>query len=289
MAALEDVVLLLDGERYRVDFAAFGSAQTIIKHVVLDWLQRHDPHTVHINCKNLVSYISHRDIGSLVYLIVSSPFDARAYWNRHVLSDATTAHTWSLRAMLHSLCRLNIGHWSPPAASIIRGLKSPKVDKYRVVRAGDCFLPLDQQAMIVNHIDHMCAALAADPVAMDGTALRDVCMLVMSYQYAFRAGQIARIETADVRLFSTGAVHVAVTLTKQRNNRKRTRVNRRIKREWGPLFNELVKRRESDTMLPEEGVPSRLLFGLTPQGVSHAIMELTEELTSEPWSPTDLR
>lgn len=45
--------------------------------------------------------------------------------------------------MLHSLCRLNIGHWTPAAAPIIRALKSPKVDKYRVVRAGDCFLPLD--------------------------------------------------------------------------------------------------------------------------------------------------
>jgi hypothetical protein len=36
-------------------------------------------------------------------------------------------------------------------------------------------------------------------------------------------------------------------------------------------------------------VPPRLLFGLTPQGVSRAIMELTEELTGDAWSPTDLR
>ncbi|MET3757111.1 MULTISPECIES: tyrosine-type recombinase/integrase [Rhizobium] len=42
-------------------------------------------------------------------------------------------------------------------------------------------------------------------------------------------------------------------------------------------------------MQPEEGVPPRLLFGLTPQGVSRAIMELTGELTGEAWSPTDLR
>ncbi|PDT44093.1 site-specific recombinase [Sinorhizobium fredii] len=191
--------------------------------------------------------------------------------------------------MLHSLCRLNIGHWSSPAASIVRGLKSPKVDKYRVVRAGDCFLPLDQQAMIVNYIDDMCAALAAEPDAIENAGLRDVCMLVMSYQYAFRPGQIARIELADVRLFSTGAVHVAVSLIKQKDNIKRIRVTRRIKREWGALFNELVRRRDSGVMPPEEGVPPRLLFGLKPQGVSRAIMELTEDLTGEAWTPTALR
>lgn len=134
----------------------------------------------------------------------------------------------------------------------------------------------------------MCGRLAVDPTSLGDEELRDVCMLVMSYQYAFRPGQIARIELADVRLFSTGAVHVAVSLIKQSNN-KRIRAIRRIKREWGPLFNELVKRRENGVMHSEEGVPPRLLFGLTPQGVSGAIVDLTEELTGESWSPTDLR
>jgi hypothetical protein len=190
---------------------------------------------------------------------------------------------------LHSLCRLNIGQWSPLSASIIRNLSSPRVDKYRVVRAGDCFLPLDQQALIVNHIDRLCEKLAVDPASLDNEELRDACMLVMSFQYAFRPGQIARIELADVWLFPTGAVHVAVSIIKQKDNSKRVRITRKIKREWGPLFNELTRRREAGVLQPEEGMPPRLLFGLTPQGVSRAIMELTEELTGDAWSPTDLR
>ncbi|OHV78181.1 site-specific recombinase [Ensifer sp. LCM 4579] len=288
-ASKEEVIFRLDGENHRVELAACGPADLVLKHVVVDWIQRFDPHSVHINCKNILSYISRREIGSLIYLITASPFDARAHWNTYVRSDVTAAHTWALRAMLHSLCRLNIGHWSSPAASIVRGFKSPKIDKYRVVRAGDCFLPLDQQAMIVNYIDDMCAALAANPGFIKNAELCGVCMLVMSYQYAFRPGQIARIELADVRLFSTGAVHVAVSLIKQKDNSKRIRVSRRIKREWGPLFDELVKRRENCTIRPEEGVPPRLLFGVTPHGVSRAIMELTADLTGEAWTPTDLR
>jgi integrase len=279
----------LDGIRISLDFAALEPAEEVIKHVVVDWLQRVDPHTVAGHVGRVRSYVFRRGVESLLYLITSSPFEARAHWNTYVLSNVTAPETFGIRAMLHSLCRLNIGQWSPPAASIIRSLKSPRVDKYRVVRAGDCFLPLDQQAMIVNHIDSMCAALVANPDSVENADLRDVCMLVMSYQYAFRPGQIARIELADVRLFSTGALHVAVSLIKQQDKNKRIRVTRRIKREWGPLFNELLKRRESGAIQPEEGVPPRLLFGLTPAGVSNAVMEWTEELTGEAWTPTDLR
>ncbi|WP_245513266.1 tyrosine-type recombinase/integrase [Rhizobium sp. BK376] len=66
-------------------------------------------------------------------------------------------------------------------------------------------------------------------------------------------------------------------------------MTKRIKREWAPLFVELVKRREMGVIQPEKGVPPRLLFGLTPSGVSQAILKLTSEVTGEGWSPTDLR
>ncbi|RKD52206.1 tyrosine-type recombinase/integrase [Rhizobium sp. WW_1] len=283
------VAVRLDGTSTKIDFTHYRPGELILKHVFVDFLSRLDPHSVALRYGSLQRYVLRRGITSLLHLIAATPFDARSHWNTSVLSDVSAVETWALRALLHSLCRLNIGHWSPPATSIIRGLKSPKVDRYRVVRAGDCFLPLDQQAMIINHIDSMCGKLAADPAALEHDELRDVCMLVMSFQYAFRPGQIARIELADVRLFSTGAVHVAVSLIKQQDNSKRIRITRKVKREWGPLFNELVKRREAGTLQPEEGVPPRLLFGLTPSGVSRAIMELTEELTGDAWSPTDLR
>jgi integrase len=289
LSSKNEVKIVLDGLERTISFTAFRPIEAIMKHVVVDWFQRLDPTTVVIKNSNLLRYISRCGVESIAYLVASPPFDARSHWNTNVLADVKADESWALRALLHSLCRLNIGHWSLPAASIIRGLKSPKVDKYRVVRAGDCFLPLDHQAVIVNHIDSVCGRLATDPVSLGDEELRDVCMLVMSYQYAFRPGQIARIELADVRLFSTGAVHVAVSLIKQKDNNKRIRATRRIKREWGPLFNELVKRRENGVIQPKEGVPPRLLFGLTPQGVSGAIGELTEELTGEPWSPTDLR
>ncbi|NKL79855.1 tyrosine-type recombinase/integrase [Rhizobium leguminosarum bv. viciae] len=289
LAECHEITLILDGKRQTFGLANYEPCAAVFKHVLADWFNRHDPHTVGINIGAMSSYIARRGIASVIELILSSPFDARAHWNTFVLSGVTAEQSWALRAMLHSLCRLNIAHWTRSVASIIKALKSPKVDKYRVVRAGDCFLPLDQQALIVNHIDSLCEKLAVDPASLDNEELRDVCMLVLSYQYAFRPGQIARVELADVRLFPTGAVHVAVSIIKQKDNSKRIRITRKVKREWGPLFNELVRRRETGSLRPEEGVPARLLFALTPGGVSSAIMELTEDLTGDTWSPTDLR
>jgi integrase len=289
LSETDQVFLALDGRQHSISFNAFGPATQVMKHVFAEWLGEHDLHYVTILFGSTLSYLARRGVASLIELLVSQPFDARSHWNTFVLAEVSARESYSLRAILHSLCRLNIGHWTPTAASIIRALKSPKVDKYRVVRIGDCFLPLDHQSIIVDHIDAMCAALSNDPQSIDDEALRDVCILVTSYQYAFRPGQIARIETADVRLYSTGAVHVAVTRIKQKDHRKRIRETRRIKREWGPLFNEFVKRRDAGIVMIEEGVPPRLLFGLTPSGVSRVILELTSDLTGEAWSPTDLR
>jgi len=289
LAETDQVLLALDGLQHRISFSEFGPATHVMKYVFADWLHRHDLHYVAILFASTVRYVARHGVLSLIELMVSQPFEARSHWNNFVLANVSAQEGNGLRAVLHSLCRLNIGHWTPDIASFIRAWKNPKVDKYRVVRIGDCFLPLDQQSLIVDHIDAMCAALSNDPKSINDNPLRDVCILVLSYQYAFRPGQIARIETADVRLYTTGAVHVAVTRIKQRDNRKRIRETRRIKREWGPLFNEFVRRRDADDIEIEKGVPPRLLFGLTPTGVSRSIFELTSDLTGEAWSPTDLR
>lgn len=182
LSETDQVFLALDGRQHSISFNAFGPATQVMKHVFADWLGEHDLHYVTILFGSTLSYLARRGVPSLIELLVSQPFDARSHWNTFVLAEVSARESYSLRAILHSLCRLNIGHWTPTAASIIRALKSPKVDKYRVVRIGDCFLPLDHQSLIVDHIDAMCAALSNDPQSIDDEALRDVCILVTSYQ-----------------------------------------------------------------------------------------------------------
>jgi len=289
IADAEWLELNLDGTSQILAFERLGPSRQVYNHVLIDWFSRFDPHSIGIQHNAIMSYIGKVGLESFVTLVTAQPFDARAHWNMMVVPNATAKQSESLRAALHSLCRLSVGHWSPSHTVIVSSLIGPKIDKFRVVRMGECFLPLDQQALVVDHIDSMCAALESDHEAVGDQNLRDVCMLVLSYQYALRPGQSARIEIADVRQYTTGAVHVAVTIIKQQDHAKRIRVTKRIKREWAPLFVELVKRREMGVIQPEKGVPPRLPFGLAPSGVSQAILELTSEVTGEGWSPTDLR
>ncbi len=277
----------LDGERRNIHFDRFCVASPIIKHVIAEWFTRLDAHTVLILSDQLRSYVRKIELESLLTLIAASPFDARAHWDLFARAKATAAQAGALRAMLHSLCNLSIGHWGSEFVSIVRALTSSKVDKFRVVRTGDCFLPLDQQAWIVDYIDGACASLQQGTDELPDEALRDACILVISFQYAFRPGQLARIEVADVRVYETGAVHIAVIALKQRDKRKRQRVTRRIKREWAPLFVELLRRRMTLHHSPKG--PARLFFQLTSSEISTRIAKITTAITGAAWTPTDLR
>ncbi|KAB1086802.1 site-specific integrase [Neorhizobium galegae] len=278
-----------DGVWESLSVEAFGLCSAIYTHVVVDWFGRLDTTTVVVYHRNIRSFLVQNGAHSLAMLSVAEPYKALQIWTQHILPVATASQNWAIRAFLHSLCRLNIGAWSSPSAKIVRSLAGVKVDKYRVVRTADCFLPIDQQTAIANYIDDAQIALSHNPSALGDEQLRDVCMLAVSFQYALRPGQLARIELADVRIYETDAVHFSFIRIKQSDAKKRIRLARRIKREWCNLFVELVSRRERGIIKESTGVPARLLFGLKPSDVSVAISNLTEELTGEPWTPTDLR
>ena len=181
------VLLELDGERRKIDLTAFGSATLVVKHVVADWLVRSDPHSVVKRVAGLVSYVRGWGLTSLYTLISAPIFDARSHWNAFAGVKATAAQAESLRALLHSLCGLSIGYWNPASALLVRALRSPRVDKYRAIRSGECFLPPDQQAAIVHYIDEICGLLARCKEAVDGIVLRDACILVILPAWADRS------------------------------------------------------------------------------------------------------
>lgn len=289
LTSLPSAIVKIDGKRLRINFEGYRSLSAILKHVVVDWFHRFDLHTVVNQMSQLESYVRCHGIDSLITLVAAPIVDARSHWNIFARPNATLSQARALRSMLHSLCRLSIGYWNPGFGTLVRALKSPRVDSHRVIRTGECFLPLDHQATIVDYIDEICGLLAKSPDAVDGVTLRDACTLVIAFQYAFRPGQIARIEVADVRVFSTGAVHVAVVAAKQRALRKRVRITRRIKREWAPLFIELLRRRPNDDLGANSETPERLLFRLAPWEIGDVLTELCADLTGEAWTGTDLR
>jgi hypothetical protein len=93
--------------------------------------------------------------------------------------------------MFHSLCNQSIAGWRPELRSYISLLESPHRDIYKTVRTGECFLPLEHQSLIIDHLDTLAARVLKDKDSISTTVLRDACLLTLGHQYGLRPGQSA--------------------------------------------------------------------------------------------------
>lgn len=273
-----------DGESRAIDFTAFGHLAPLLKHLVLWQLANLDPTTVIIYRDAIHSLPQREMVDLLEAMLVLKPAEFRAEWVRKV-GNFTMPQAAAMKSLLFGICALNVGHWLPDNRDYVAQLRLPKTDRYRVVRTGDCFVPLDQQSLLIDYFDEL--SRAHELTGVGDEELRDACILVIVFQHAFRPGQIARLKTTDVRLYNTGAVHFSTVLSKKRGQDRGRRVTRRIKREWCSLFIEYSRRRSH--LAFDADVPKDSYFGLRPAGVSQSIHQGTERLTGERWTATDLR
>jgi integrase len=278
-----------DGLKARIDFTGFGPFSPIMKHVFVDLLTRLDPASVsscYYSAKRLVQRFDAAAV--LGAMLLLEPFEYRAYWVNQLLPTLIAEEARALKAFLQSLCNLHLGSWRSDYSNYASLLPLPKADAYRIVRTGECFVPLDQQSLVIDYFDELTALITASPQQISTDELRDACILLVTFQHAFRPGQVARIRTADVRVHGTGAVHFSTLLTKKRMQSQRVRVNRRIKREWCPVFIEYRRRRDLGIALSDD-VPDDSFFGLIPSAIGDRLQKLMQQVTGEDWTSTDLR
>jgi Phage integrase family len=215
--------------------------------------------------------------------VILSPFDFRSLWVARITTEISAHQAVAFRALLQLLCEMSIGEWLPGHSDFISKLPAATVDSYREVRTGDCFVPIDDQSLIIIYIDNMVEQLASNSQSLSVEELRDVCILIIAFQYAFRRGQIARIRDADVRIYSHGSVHFGALLSKKWNVKDRRKVNRAIKRDWCPLFIRYIEIKSSIT----NTLPT--FFGVTPGQLGQIVGRLTKQITGTSWMPNDLR
>lgn len=281
--ALDHWPITTDGETHVIDFSIFGDLKDLAKHLVFWQLLNLDPTTVALRYhayRRLPQPWREKILGTMLIL---KPYEFRELWAKEVVPFAQ-ANTEPLKSFLRAICDLNMGTWSPDYQDYVSKLPALTRDKYRTVRTGDCFVPLDQQSLLIDYFDELALH---DLATVDDEELRDACIVAVVFQHAFRPGQIARIKTADVRLYSTGAVHFSTLLIKKRSQDRGRRVSRRIKREWCSLFIEYSRRRSRTVF--QSDVPEDSYFGLTPDGVSRSIIGGTSRVMGEKWTATDLR
>lgn len=271
-----------DGEARNIDFTESDALlKDLNKHIAASLLSRLDiPNAVD------AAVFCIRSEKHLLAAISNSCAKFRDYWINEIYPSFSSRHATQMRACINALCDLAVAPWNPDLKGFVSQLPAAKSDIYKSVRTGECFLPLNDQSKLINYIDEMAENLRQQR-AIDPISARDICILVISHQYGFRPGQIARILISDVTKYKNGAVHIGIPLLKQKGINNLSRVVRKIKHEWTLIFDAHLEFRSNEKA--RKGVPEESLFLLTPKEVGRLIGDVCEEITGIRWTATDLR
>ena len=288
--ATKDVWFIeFDGQSRRLSFDEYPvEVRDLLKHIVVNMVTSLRPTSV----VNYFARYSQRtrealpDILSCMTTLL--PYEFRELWISSIEPNCAYGDAPGLLAILLSLCHLHVGNWSDDYLDYVSLFPRPHKDNYAVVRGGECFIPSRVQSILIDYFDTLTAEILSAPSRVARDTLRDACMLLVIYQHVPRPGQVARIRLEDVRVYSTGAVHVSYVLAKKRDANERRRVTRRIKREWCPLFIEYQRRQIADQPKSINPIPISF-FGHGAHNISAIIRRTMRRITGESWGAGDLR
>ena len=222
-------------------------------------------------------------------LVTCSPQDIRSHWKELHGCNLLYGAFAPLSSFLAFLCRFSIGAWRPQWLDLVSQLPYPKIDKYASVRVGDAFLTRLEETAIIRHIDDTCVRIQEEPRSISDDLVETTAILVCSYQFGLRSKQIAMLEMRNIRIWNDGledrpAVHLTFTMIKQRSPKQVFPMVRRVKREWSPLFAELLQRAQHEGLAGMDHVYHR-----TPAECGKVIGDLTESVGQRRRTTTELR
>lgn len=281
----EQWTISFDGRSTTLDFGKFDVQ---IRGVVESWcaviLGALSPRTVQYYYYGL-RRVPVDEIGTA---LTSMPQEIRSFWKKLHAENLPYESFKALHNLITFCCNFRIASWGPEWLDLVSQLPLPKRDKYASVRVGDVFLGVDEEAAIILHIDHVCAEVQAGLAAVTDDVIDSAAILICSYHFGFRAKQIAILRLRDIRIWKDGiderpAVHLTFVMIKQRSNRSFEMV-RRVKRDWAHLFEELLRRAQTNGLTGADHV-----FRRTPGEVSKVLADMTEALLGGRRTVTELR
>lgn len=83
---------------------------------------------------------------SLAELVLAPPLQLRGRWI-NVVTPTPRESQVAAKAFLKYLCDFELGAWAPRFKQMVSGLPVPRRDQYAVVRAGDCFLEIEEEGI----------------------------------------------------------------------------------------------------------------------------------------------
>ncbi len=233
------------GRCIRVDFAGRApECALMLKHTLAMMLEQSLSVTTIAAYYSQMHQLTDRD---LMVLLETGPLQVARLWSEWRAREQGVAAYILAKHVLHLFCTYRWNGWSDEYRTYLRtALPLPASDKYATVRAGDVFLSAAEEAAIVRHLDDIVGRLRSGEILPHGL-IADAGMLLCAYQFAMRPIQIGMLDSRHVRIWhdevdDDPTVHLTFHMAKQRGNKTRISLTRRVKREWVQIFVQLTLR-----------------------------------------------
>lgn len=241
----------IDGVLEQFDFLTFPEnyIHTLKRWCV--WLLHHNSAATTSYYYNGLSNINHIHLDSIFHV---TPLNSNLFWRDLTVAGLSTAQLSSTKSLLRFFCDCFTNGWSHDYLDYLSTLPLPFKDKYASVRAGDVFLSVAEEALIVSAIDQAVVQVNNAPKSLGNSELASMAMLICSFQFGMRPKQIGMIRLRDIRIWTENddavpAVHLIFKKIKQRSSSKEFPLLRKVKREWTPLFAELYRRAVAEGLI----------------------------------------
>jgi integrase len=231
--AEDELQLTISGELRSISFLAFEQpVRTLVRHFLLMALLDSAPASVSFYYYGLRKHSS----AQLTEIAMADPLMVKARWTSLTNDFSKDAYA-ATKAFLGYLCDIRLKSWAPQFRTLVENLPVPHHDQYAVVRAGDCFLEIEEEAKIVRWIDEAVVSWAV----LSENALRLASLVVCSYQFGMRPKQLGTLRKRDCEIRWSNedglpSVYLTFRMLKQRDPlASRLPLLRKVKREWAPL------------------------------------------------------
>lgn len=242
--------LFISGEVRTISFLAFEQpARRLIRHFLLMELLNSAPATVSAYYFGLRKHTG----AQLMEIAMADPLAVKARWASLTNNFSIDAHI-ATKAFLAYLCEICLGSWRPQLQTMVTALPVPHRDLYSVVRAGNCFLEIEEEAKLVRWIDEAVALRNT----LSKSTLQLASLIVCAYQFGMRPKQLGTLRKRDCEVRWSNedglpSVYLTFRMLKQKDPlASRLPLLRKVKREWAPLV--------ANTYALLEAEPSTVFF-----------------------------
>lgn len=273
-----------------IDFRRFNSPlKELLKSFFVAHIAEHAPNTSFLYFSSLARIFTEDEIYEFIFV---SPMDLNILWEKtkiQKIKDTNTQFNSSLsclKALLKFLSINQLLSWSPSYISIISALQLPFLDKYKVVKNGDCFLTVSQESKLISFFDKQ----AAHAESLSILELQNICLICCAYQHGMRPTQIGAVKFRDVKSIQQDdhsiSIYISFSKIKQRTVSKAIPLIRKVKNEWTPLFYELIRKNKLNPTFTE----SDYFFGVKSSiETSQRISDTSELIIKERTTPSNFR